>query len=58
MLVCTSLTLVIHALFSSGSLFSSCLTFHLILQSHYTAELENMEPFKGNENKAGKCIAR
>ena len=44
--------LVIHALFLSDSLFSSCLSFLLILQPHDTAELENMEPLKDSENKA------
>ena len=46
--------LVIHALFSSDSLFSSCLSFLLILQPHNTAELENVESLKDSENKAGK----
>ena len=45
--------LVIHALFSSDSLFSSCLSFLLILQAHNTAE-ENVESLKDSENKAGK----
>ena len=48
------LNLVIHALFLSDSLFSSCLSFLLILQPHNTAELENVETLKDTENKAGK----
>ena len=46
--------LVIHALFLSDSLFSSRLSFLLILQPHNTAELENVESLKDSENKAGK----
>ena len=46
--------LVIHALSSSDSLFSSCLSFLLILQPRKTAELEIVEPLMDSENKAGK----
>ena len=46
--------LVIHALFSSDSLFSSCLSVLLILQPHNIAELENVEPLKDSEYNVGK----